>query len=314
MMISNRWLVAFSLVSAVSGVAHARVERVVEKQFTVKGDGTLMVETHGGEIRVLPSKDAVVHVRARQRIDAKTDAEADELLKKLDLRLEQHGDDIRAHAKYERQPLGFRFRSWPPVNVDFEITVPAGFATELSTSGGAITVGNLDGKANLRTSGGTITIGRMGGTVDARTSGGGISLEEARGAVDLKTSGGNISVGRVTGPADLSTSGGNIKVEAVNGALRAHTSGGTVRAGIDGAVTEECSLSTSGGSVHVTVDKTAAFRLDASSSGGDVDASGLTLTLEKSNRDRSRLAGAVNGGGPLVKVRTSGGGITLRTN
>ena len=37
---------------------------------------------------------------------------------------------------------------------------------------------------------------------------------------------------------------------------------------------------------------------------GKVDAEGLTITLEKSNRGRSQLTGAVNGGGPLLKLRT----------
>ena len=49
----------------------------------------------------------------------------------------------------------------------------------------------------------------------------------------------------------------------------------------------------------------------ASTSGGSVDAEGLTLTLEKGGR--SRLAGNVNGGGPLLKLRTSGGNIEVRT-
>jgi hypothetical protein len=63
----------------------------------------------------------------------------------------------------------------------------------------------------------------------------------------------------------------------------------------------------------VSVARAAAFQLDASTSGGGVDASGLTITLEKTSRDRSRLAGAVNGGGPLLKLRTSGGSISVRT-
>jgi hypothetical protein len=45
-----------------------------------------------------------------------------------------------------------------------------------------------------------------------------------------------------------------------------------------------------------------------------VDASGLTLTLEKGGSGRSRLVGAVNGGGPLLKLRTSGGDITVRAD
>ncbi len=311
---SIRFLFAASL-AAVSAVAvHARIDRVVEKNFPVAGAGTLHVETQGGEIRVARSSDSVVHVTAKQKIKAGSEAEADELLKKLELTFEQNGNDVRVVSKYERQPANFHFGSWPPVQVDVVVTLPADFATELHTSGGGITVGDLNGKAELRTSGGGIKLGKMGGTVDARTSGGSISLDEANGPVELKTSGGNITVGRVAGQADLSTSGGSIKVDSATGALRAHTSGGSIRAGIAGPLKEESSLSTSGGSVRVSVDKTAAFRLDASTSGGDVDAEGLTLTLEKASRDRSRLAGAVNGGGPLLKLRSSGGGIVVRAN
>ena len=255
-----------------------------------------------------------MRVTAKQKIKASTDAEADDLLKKLDLTFEQTGNNVRVISKYEEKPMGFRWGSWPPVQVEFVITVPASFATELNTSGGSITVGDLNGKADLRTSGGSIKLGKMGGEVEARTSGGSITLGEARGSVELKTSGGSISVGRVEGTANLSTSGGGIKIESVANSLRAHTSGGSIRANIAGPLKEECSLSTSGGSVNVTVDKVAAFQLDASTSGGGVDAAGLTMTLERSSRDRNRLAGSVNGGGPLLKLRTSGGGISIRTH
>jgi hypothetical protein len=311
---SLRFLLAAGFVAASAVAVQARVDRVVEKSFTVAGAGVLRVETHGGGIRVSPGSERQVRVIAKQRINANSDAEADELLKKLELALEQTGNDIRVLAKYERQPSGFRFRSWPPVQVDFEIVVPAGFSTDLNTSGGSITVGDLNGQADLRTSGGAIKLGRMGGPVDARTSGGSITLDESRGPVELKTSGGNISVGRVAGPADLSTSGGSIKIESVASSLRAHTSGGSIRATIAGPLTKECSLSTSGGSVSVTLDKSAAFQLDAATSGGGVEAAGFSLAVEKISRDRNRLAGTVNGGGPLLKLRSSGGGISVRAN
>ncbi len=313
MNISLRLLFSAGLLAGTTLIAHARIERVVEKNFSVAGPGALRVETQGGSIRVSASADSVVRIKAKQKIRAGSETEADEVLKKLDLAFDQNGNDIRVTAKYERQGIGFNFGSGPPVQVDFEISVPAGFTTDLHTSGGGITVGDLDGRANLRTSGGSIAVGKMGGAVDARTSGGNITLVEARGPVELKTSGGNITVGRVAGPAELSTSGGGIKIESAEARLIAHTSGGGIRAGISGLLKDECSLSTSGGSVRVSVDKTAAFRLDASTSGGAVDAEGLTLTLEKSSRGRSRLAGAVNGGGPLLKLRASGGSISIRT-
>lgn len=293
--------------------AQARIERVVEKTFTVSAAGTLQVETQGGEIRVSPSGESVVKVTARQKIRASSEAEADDLLKKLELVIEQNGNDVKATARHDRKPAGFILGSWPPVQVDFIVTVPAGFATDLRTSGGGITVGDLEGRMQARTSGGAIKAGRIGAVVEAHTSGGSITLQAARGPVELKTSGGNITVGQVKGSAELSTSGGSIKIDSVENSLRAHTSGGSIRAGFAGRLDADSSLVTSGGSLHVTVDRAAAFRLDASTSGGGVDAEGLTITLENSGRDRRRLAGNVNGGGPVLKLRSSGGGITVRT-
>jgi hypothetical protein len=311
---SLRLLMTAGLLSASILTAHARIERVVEKSFSVDGAGLLKVETYGGAIRVLPTNDNAVRVTARQRINASTDAEADELLQRLELTLEQHGNDVHLAAKYEKRPSAFRWGNWPPVHVDFEVRVPAAYATELNTSGGGITVGDLGGKAVVRTSGGAIKLGKMGASVDARTSGGSITLGEAAGPVTLRTSGGHISVGAVKGSADLSTSGGGISVDSVASLLRAHTSGGSIRANITGPLSEECSLSTSGGSVRVTVDKAAAFRLDASTSGGGVDVDGLALMADKISKNRGQLAGMVNGGGPLLKLRSSGGGISVRAN
>lgn len=313
MNITSRLLLVAGLAAGLVSTAYAKIERTVEKSFTVQPGGTLNVSTQGGSVTVSPSNDNVVKVTARQKIKANTDAEADELLKKLDLTIEQTGNTVTATSKYERQPMGFHWGSWPPVNVDFIVSVPASFVTDLNTSGGNITVGDLAAKVRARTSGGSVKLGKIGAAVDAGTSGGNVTLESAKGPVKLHTSGGNITAGAVTGEADLSTSGGDITIDAVEGVLRAHTSGGNVRAAIIGQLKDDCSLSTSGGSVRIAVDKSAAFRLDASTSGGSVDAEGLTITLEKSNRSRTALSGTVNGGTALLKLRTSGGNIGVKT-
>ena len=311
---TSHLLLTAGLFFAVAFDTHAAIERNVEKTFTVQPGGTLHVETQGGDIRVLPSEGTVVKITAKERIGASTDAEADALLKKLSLTFEQIGGEVSARAKYEERPMGFHFGSWPPVTVSFTVTVPASFATDLNTSGGSITVGDLTGKVRARTSGGDIKLGKMANDIDARTSGGSVSLDEGNGRVNLSTSGGDIMAGRLTGPSELSTSGGSIKIESVEGGLHASTSGGEVRAGFTGPLKEECVLGTSGGSVKITVDKNAAFRLDAATSGGQVDATGLTLTIERPSSNGSQLAGAVNGGGPLLKLRTSGGDIVVRTH
>ena len=291
--------------------AKATIDRTVEKTFSVQPGGALTVKTNGGSIKVQSAAVSAVKVVATERIRADSDAAADEVLKKQTLTIEQSGNDVSAIADYEKSSMGFHW-NWPPVKVDFVVTVPVRYHAELKTSGGSISVSDLEGNLNAHTSGGNISIGKIAGDVDCSTSGGNVSLAEGRSAVHLSSSGGSISVGHAVGPAELRTSGGNLRMESAEGTLVARTSGGDIRAIFKGALKGDCVLDTSGGRVRAVVDSTAAFKLNASTSGGSVEAKGLTITLDGS-RHRNSLSGEVNGGGPELRLRSSGGDIVIET-
>jgi hypothetical protein len=271
-------------------LAQAKIERVVEKSFTVQPGSHLRVSTEGGHITLKPGTDGTVTVSARQKIRANTEARADELLEDLELTLEQSGDGITAAAKYPARKSGWG-SGGRPVQVDFEITVPAALNAELRTSGGHIKAGDLQGNLVARTSGGHIQLGHIRGEVKAGTSGGSVTLAQA------------------SGPVKLSTSGGHIKAGRIEHSLNADTKGGHVTAEFTGRLQADSFLGTSGGHIKVTVTPEAAFRLDAATSGGRVGATGLTIALGKTTR--TRLEGDVNGGGPLLKLRTSGGHVDV---
>lgn len=310
---SNSILFAAGLLAVLPAVAHAKIERVVEKTFSVQPNGLLTVETQGGNVRVDTGAENSVKVVAKQTIKADSEAEADELLKNLTLTIEQSAEGVSAISKYEKRLSGFHWGSWPPVQVSFVVTVPAQYNVRLKTSGGNITVGNLQGTVYARTSGGNVSLGKISGDVDASTSGGNVRLEEGSADVKLGTSGGNVAVEHAVGPTELHTSGGDIKIGTVENRLNASTSGGNVTAGIAGKLKGDCVLSTSGGRVRAIIDANAAFDLDASTSGGSVKAEGLTLTIDKGGVGKSRLSGKVNGGGPVLKLRSSGGDIQVET-
>jgi Putative adhesin len=312
MLNSNRLFSAAALAVALTASASAKVERVVERSFQVQPGVHINVTTSGGEVRVESSNDSVVRVVAKEHIRAGSDAEADDILKKLTLTIEQSGNSVTASASYENS-MGFHFGSWPPVEVDFVVTVPTSASADLKTSGGDVIVSDLEGAVHAHTSGGDIKLGAIGGNIDASTSGGNVVLVEGRSSVRLSTSGGNVSAKHLMGVSDLRTSGGDIKVDSVENTLKAETSGGDVKAGFDGGLKGDCSLSTSGGQVKASVGKEVGFHLDASTSGGQVDASGLTITIDHGGLGRSSLAGQVNGGGPLLRLRSSGGDIEVST-
>jgi len=287
-------ILAGGLLAVLPLSAQAKIVRNVEKTFAAQPGGNFKAATSGGDIVIKTGAGDQVRVIAKQTIRASNDAEADELLKKLELTIAQEGNDVVATSKYASKIGGVSFGIWPPVSVDFEVTLPASFNVELKTSGGDIVCGDLQGKAAANTSGGDVMLGHIGGEVQVHTSGGDIGLEQ------------------VAGSAKLHTSGGDIKVGSVLNTLDASTSGGDVSARLSGGLKGDCSLSTSGGDIRAVVDDNAAFQLDASTSGGDVEAYHLTLTIERGGHGKSKLTGKVNGGGPLLKLRTSGGDIDIK--
>jgi hypothetical protein len=68
-------------------------------------------------------------------------------------------------------------------------------------------------------------------------------------------------------------------------------------------------LSTSGGGVRTELDPSVALTIDASSSGGDVD-SDLPVTVQGRVASTS-LRGNLNGGGAVLRLRSSGGGVRI---
>lgn len=290
----------------------AKIVRTVEKTFAVQPGGKLTASTQGGDIIVKTADIGEVHVVARQTIRADSETEADELLKDLTLEIGQSGNDVTIESQYAKRPKMW-LRNWPPVWVDLEVTVPREYNLNATTSGGDIIAESIRGNVIARTSGGNLKFDRVDGELDGRTSGGDIALTEGTARAKLATSGGNIRVDRAGGPTDVSTSGGNVRLNSVAELIRARTSGGNVYAKIDGEIRSDTVLSTSGGDVTVSVGEDVAYFLDARTSGGDVEASGITIKIDSGGIGKSHLAGAVNGGGATLKLRTSGGDINIRT-
>jgi hypothetical protein len=307
-------LIGFGWLFATPLILDAKIERTIDKTFTVQPGGTLRIETNGGGIKVEPGTGNTVAIQVKQRIDASTDAEADALLKNLTLTFDQQGNDVTAIAKYEGEHVSswFHWGSWPPVQCEFTVTVPATYNVNLRTSGGGITVGDLTGKIETRTSGGGLHFGKITGTVDGHTSGGGIHLEACTGDVNLHTSGGGIHLGPVNGNAEVHTSGGPISIKEIAGTVKGHTSGGGIDVAFAGPLKGDCDLSTSGGGITVRVDPKSDFDLDASTSGGGVSTK-LPVTVQ-GEVGRSKLVGKVNAGGHRLKLHTSGGSIRIEAN
>ncbi len=274
--------------------------------YTVKtfdlSSGELFVSTSGGSIKVIGGDVDKVKVEMYVWSNKYKGEKLDEILEDdYEITIRQDGSRVEAIAK--RTTSGW-FKNGP--SISFVVYTPKSFECETHTSGGSLNLSSVNGdKHILRTSGGSIRIEDVEGEIDANTSGGSVTVERIIGDADLKTSGGSINVTKLKGDLDANTSGGSINLKSIEGSVEAHTSGGGIHADMD-VLKDRLVLSTSGGSVSATVPSGLGMDLDLR--GNHVSVSLNNFSGESKN---DRVNGTVNGGGILVKMSTSGGGINL---
>jgi DUF4097 and DUF4098 domain-containing protein YvlB len=307
--------------------AQASIDNTVHKTFNVADGGTLTIDADLGDISISAGGTGGVTVDVIRRARTSSQSRANELFAKYDLSFGQEGNGVRVTGRYDHPFRLFDFFN-NDLDVKFVVTVPARYNLNLNTAGGDIHVGDLNGEVRAKTSGGDLHLGRINGVVDAHTSGGDVNIASAHTTVTLGTSGGDVAVGNADGNLTARTSGGDIDVKRAAGNLVAHTSGGSITIGeahgiIDASTSGgsiearmaqqphgDSQLKTSGGGITLTVASNVALDLDAHTSGGDIETDVPVTLLGK--QSESTLNGKLNGGGPRVVLRSSGGDIRLR--
>lgn len=311
------------VVFAVSATAH---EEEIKKNFDVKAGQQFTLKADFGSVVVNSWGKDEVRVVVRKETSRWSEKEAKELFEYYDVDFNQDSRGVTVIAEYTG-PKNLFGRSHN-IRVHFDVTVPREFDLDVHTAGGSIEVADIKGQVDVHTSGGHIKLGSIGGKVNAKTSGGSISLNGSDGTTDLRTSGGSINIGDVNGDvtaktsggsvsvdgargnADVYTSGGSLHLEKIYGNITGHTSGGSITAEIMGKIDRDCSLKTSGGGITVYLNKNIETTIDAHTSGGSVS-SDFPITVQGTIK-KNQLYGKINGGGPMLTLKTSGGNIRIQ--
>jgi len=292
--------------------AFADERQEINRIFDVSPGGQLTLETDLGSVELTSSRSNKVEVRVILNAKTRNRDRAEEIFDHFHIEFNQEGDDVYILAEYDYKRGSLRFwdRKRSRLRVKYFITVPARYDVSLQTIGGSVTVGDLEGRVRVVSSGGNLNFENITGPVRGKTSGGSIELLSCTGTADIRTSGGSISIGRVDGDVAAHTSGGSISIEEALGSIDASTSGGSVTARLTRQPKDDCRLTTSGGNVTVYMAKDIAADINAKTSGGRVK-NDFPLKV-KGCVSRTSLEAAINGGGPELYLRTSGGNIHLR--
>jgi hypothetical protein len=156
---------------------------------------------------------------------------------------------------------------------------------------------------------------RAGSTVSVNTAGGAIDVGSARGMVTAESASGAIQVGGASG-VRCQTSEGGIQLSNVSGGLHATTAVGNVIAQLlRGGAPEDSFLVTGLGDITVFVPSNLGIRILAQiESASSVKRIVSDFPAVKVRIDGPVVVaeGAINGGGPLLRLSSTGGTIYVR--
>ena len=207
-----------------------------------------------------------------------------------------------------------------------------------SSGGGDVHINNIAGQARVTVGGGKVYIGTVKGSTIS-TGAGSIEVRKCDGDLRATTDGGNLSFGDVSGAVRAITGGGSVRLASANGRVQVSTGGGSVElnnlgqgAQVEtgagpitvGFVTNhgtftESSLHTAAGDVSVCLPSNMPVTVHAASdmtNGKGIFSDFPELKISTSGNEFGPKAmsaeGTLNGGGPLLRVRTTIGQINFK--
>jgi DUF4097 and DUF4098 domain-containing protein YvlB len=209
----------------------------------------------------------------------------------------------------------------------------------LQTGGGNIKVASAKGEIKAESGGGSVVVlsGLQGAVL--QTGGGSIRVDKCSGRVKATTGGGSVDLGEIGGSAEIETGAGSIRLASAKGRVQAQTGGGTIQ--LDGATSVQAETSAGGIIVKLLASAGAASRSNSTleTSAGDItvylandlaisvraeiesanghtirsDFSDIHVSSEGGPWEKTVTAeGQLNGGGPVLKVRTNSGNVNFR--
>jgi len=271
------------VVAALALAAAPSLADVWEREYQVSGTPSLEVRTNDGSIQVMPGSSGRVEVTVETR---GWDIGPGE----VEVRASQKGNRIEIEVREPRRwfSIGVSRRS-----IRTTVRVPASADVDLYSGDGAIAIEGVKGRIEARTSDGSIDATRLKGDLHLRSGDGRISGVGLDGTLVASTSDGRMQIDGRFDALSLRSGDGSIYAEAAKGSR----------------MSDEWSVTTSDGRVQLKIPSTFAADLDIHTGDGSIDVD-LPVSVE-GRYSRSTLRGTLNGGGPVLRLRSGDGSIRL---
>jgi len=129
--------------------------------------------------------------------------------------------------------------------------------------------------------------------------------------LEISNTNGSIRLSGINGVHELETTNGKIELSRCGGAVDASTTNGSIHAELlNIAKGQPLSFHTTNGRIEIAVPPTLAVDVDAGTTNGSIK---TDLPVATTRVGRNSLRGSINGGGTSLRMRTTNGGIEIRT-
>jgi len=261
-------------------VGTALAKEIEERSFSMSSEGSVSVKNVAGSIAIQGWEQEKVKM-----IATREGPEADKIAIEIDVKKES----LRINTRYPMFP-GIK-RSW----IDYELWVLSGATVRAESVSGDIRIEGQRSDVRTETTSGDIELIDIAGDLDVRTISGDIYTKGSEGMIIVHSTSGKVKILEARGQVPtIETVSGDIWVELES---------------IDDAASRMNFKSVSG-TINLFLPPDTAASIDMSTVSGKLS-SDLPILIKESLSTRE-LRGTIGEGGPLIKLKTISGDISLR--
>lgn len=262
-----------------------------EKSLSFEGVGLVRLRNVNGGVRITSWEEPQVLVKATKKVKATSEEKAKEYAQEVKIRVEKVDDVIEIITEH---PKGHKPNYIKSVNVEYDVKMPKETNLDASSTNGSMKVDGIIGETSAKTTNGSMNIRDCKGTLTVKTTNGRVNIAEVSGRVEAKTSNGGISV----------------KLAMIDEEGKFETTNGSVDVRIEEGHSVPLTANTTNGSITVELPSDFAADVEAKTTNGRIR-SDLPITVA-GKISKTSLHGDLNGGGPLMKLKTTNGNISIR--
>ena len=265
----------------------------IEERLSFEGVELVKLRNVNGSVRITSWEKPEVVVKATKKVKATSEEKAKEYAQEVKIRIEKIGDTIEIVTEH---PKGRKPKFIGSVNVEYDVTMPRDANLDATSTNGNMNVAGIIGEILANTTNGSVSIQDCEGQLIVKTTNGRVNVEEVSGNVRVKTTNGSISakLAMLDGESGFETTNGSIDVqmeEGHSGPLTVHTTNGSITVELPSDFAADVEANTSNGKIYSDLPITVAGKISKTS-----------------------LHGELNGGGPLMKLKTTNGKINIRSS